>query len=122
MRCNVCCVTCAVEDSRLTDIELSSAVGLGQHHISVTLQLAVEPLEEVFEQEGDQLPRQLETLVPVVVLNAERKNGMRDTGYGTQNTQYQMPVVFKVGRRRKSKGRPIYVEDKMALGTTRIIF
>lgn len=52
-----------------TYVESRGAVGLGQHHVCVPLELAVETLEKVLKQQRDQLTRELQTLVPVVVLH-----------------------------------------------------
>lgn len=52
-----------------TYVESRGAVGLGQHHVCVPLELAVETLEKVLKQQGNQLTRELQTLVPVVVLH-----------------------------------------------------
>ena len=52
----------------LTYVERRSPVGFGQHHVGVPLELAVETLEQIFEQQGDELPGQLQALVAVVVL------------------------------------------------------
>jgi len=50
----------------LDDVELGGAL-LGDVLLGDVLQLGVEPLEEIFEEEGDQLAGELQALVAVVV-------------------------------------------------------
>mmetsp|Transcript_10499 Transcript_10499/g.18562 ORF Transcript_10499/g.18562 Transcript_10499/m.18562 type:complete len:356 (+) Transcript_10499:2290-3357(+) len=57
-----------VRPDGLNDVEGGRAVCLGEHHVGLAGQFGVEALEEVLEQQGQQVPRQLQPLVPVVVL------------------------------------------------------
>lgn len=65
----------------LTNVEGSSAVGLGEHHVGVALELAIEALEQVFEQQRDQLPGQLQSFVAVVVLDQTDHKGRGESRY-----------------------------------------
>ena len=52
----------------LEDVELRRAVRLAQHRVRLALQIGVQALEAVLEQQRQELPRELQSLVPVVVL------------------------------------------------------
>lgn len=55
-----------------TYVEGCGTVGFRQDHVGVPLELAVEPLEEIFEEQRDQLTSELQSFVPVVVLRRVR--------------------------------------------------
>ena len=57
----------------LDDIKGSRSVRLGQHHVSLSLEIAVEALEEIFEQQGDQGTSELQPFVAVVILWKEKR-------------------------------------------------
>jgi hypothetical protein len=56
------------------DIEAAGAVGFGEDHVDLLLQVGVESLEQVFEEERDQRASELESLVSVIVLGRGGEN------------------------------------------------
>ena len=77
----------------LTYIEGRGTVGFGQDHVGVTLEFAVETLEQVLEQERNELSRQLQPLIAVVILEHGKHRGM---GHGTRATRRDRLLVFTV--------------------------
>ena len=65
----------------LDDVKLSGAVALAQDRVRLALQVRVEPFEAVLEQQRQQLTREFEPLVAVVVLIVN----LRRVHHGVQN-------------------------------------